>query len=161
VTNQAAHKVSPGAVILDNAKLVAMYGLGAWLIFPTWPVLGWIYLAYCALSLLFYIRFICPYCFRYHAGTCLSGYHIFAQVFKPQEPGKFATQFKRYVAVLFPAWFLPPLAGVYLLITNFSWLVIVQVVLFCLVAFVILPYISGKHSCKECENAENCPWRKG
>lgn len=159
---EAAMPKSPSPVdfVRDNAKMVIMYALGAWILSSVWLPLTWLYLAYCVLSLLLFIRLICPYCFRYHAGTCLSGYHIFAGIFKPQSPTRFAKQFKRYVAVLFPVWFVPPLGGLYLLVTAFSWLTVVQLALFCVLAFVILPYISGKHSCATCENAENCPWRK-
>ena len=148
------------SVLVDNAKMLVMYGLGMAIIATVgWP-LSLAYLAYCLLSLLAFIRLICPYCFRYRLGTCLSGYHSFARWFKPQDVKKFPTQFKRYIALLFPVWFLPPLIGGYRLFTHFSWLLVIQLGLFCLVAFVILPYISGQHSCKTCENAENCPWRK-
>lgn len=153
-------KVSALSILLDNAKLIVMYGLGAWIIGAVSMPLGLVYLAYCAASLGFYITVICPYCFRYHAGACLSGYHVFAALFKPQDTSRFAAQFRRYVGVLFPAWFAPPLAGLYALLTRFSWGLVAALALFCLVAFVILPYLSKEHSCKECENAPNCPWRK-
>lgn len=160
-TEGSVRKPSLWSIVLDNVKMLAMYALGAWLLLQLSPALMWGYLAYCLFSILGFIKFICPYCLRYHIRTCKSGYHVFAGIFSPKDRSKFGMQFKRYVAILYPVWFVPPLVGVYLLVTDFSWLVVGQLLVFCLVAFVFLPYISGEHSCSDCEQASECPWRKG
>ncbi len=155
-------KFSFWSALLDNGKLVVMYGVGTVLIGLLWWPLALLYVGYCLFSLAVFVATLCPYCFRSAAGTCPSGYHlIVARYFPPRPDRTFARQFKRNVMVMLPVWFAPPLAGLVLLITRFSWQALALLVLFCVVAFVILPYISNQHSCKDCENASQCPWRRG
>lgn len=61
---------------------------------------------------------------------------------------------------MLPVWFLPPVIGLYLLVVCFSWLTLALLFLFSLFAFVVLPRGSKRHTCRDCENAENCPWWK-
>lgn len=158
---EAVHTVSPWSIVLDNAKMAAMYALGVALTVAVWWPLGAVYLAYCFVSLWLYIRLVCPYCLRYRAATCRSGYHLAARSYPPADGAQFAPRFRRYVAWLYPVWFLPLAAAAYLLAVAFSWWNVVLLALFGLVSLVILPYISRQHSCRECENVENCPIRLG
>jgi len=142
--------------ILRRRKRVALYILGAILSAFVWCPLGLIYLGYCWSSVVLYMALVCPYCYHHEARTCPAGYHhISKRFFSPRKGGDFGTQFK-YTVVMYPGWALPPVLGVYLLITEFSWNIFVIVSLFCLVGFWILPKTSNRY-CKTCENAENCP----
>jgi signal transduction histidine kinase len=123
-----------------------------------WP-LTLVYLGYCLLSIFLFIALICPYCCNYHTRSCPNAYHLLS-VFEPKKGRKFADQFNRYVYVTFPAWFVPPAIGLYLLIADFSWLVLVLVVLFGLFGFVVVPRLS-RDVCASCKNARNCPRYKG
>jgi hypothetical protein len=153
--------VSPWPIVRDNAKMVAMYTLGTVLVAGVWWPGGVIYLGYCAFSLWLFIRLICPYCKRYHAASCRSGYHVLARFYPPADTAQFTRRFKRHVVWLYPVWFVPPVAAAYRLIIAFSWWTIVLLVAFGLVSFVLLPYVSHQYSCKTCENIENCPIRLG
>lgn len=153
--------VSPWSILLDNAKMAAMYALGVLLVAGVWWLLGALYLAYCFFSLWLYIRLICPSCLCYHTATCRSGYHIFARRYPPADAAVFARRFKRHVVWLYPVWFVPPLAAIYLFLTAFSWGTVILLALFSLVSFVLLPYISRAHSCKTCANVAHCPIRLG
>lgn len=150
------------SALIDNGKMAVLYGLGTALLWLLWPPLGLAYLLYSLSSLLIFIATLCPYCYRSTAQSCPSGYHLITARFFPPRPERtFARQFRLNVVLMLPVWFAPPLAGLVLLLTRFSWLALVLLVLFCVVAFVILPYISNQHSCKNCENASQCPWRRG
>jgi len=141
-------------MLLDNTKVVAMWVLGIILVgLLSWPLAA-AYLGYCILSTLLYMALICPYCMHYQTG-CPSGYHlIVSKFFKPKEGKSFAQQFGRYIVVMLPVWLIPPAVGVYLIATQPSWAAGVLTVLFCLVAFVVLPYVSKQVTCKKCKNAE-------
>jgi hypothetical protein len=152
-------RVSPWSIVVDNAKMAALYTLGVLLVAGVWWPSGALYVAYCFLSLWLYIRLICPSCLRYHAASCLSGYHIFSRLYAPADTAGFARRFKRHVVWLYPVWFVPPAAAVYQLIIAFSWWTVALLAAFCLVSFLIVPYISRQHSCKTCENLGNCPVR--
>ena len=151
--------VSLWTVLRENAKLVALYGLGAVVVGVLWWPLALVYLGYGVLSTFLFIALICPYCSNYHTRSCPNAYHLLS-ISRPRGGRKFADQFNRYVYVTFPAWFVPPAVGLYLLIANFSWLVLVLVILFVLFGFVVVPRLS-RDVCATCKNARNCPRYKG
>jgi len=145
-------------VIRENGKLAVLYLLGgALLALIRWP-LGLLYLGYCGLSMAVFVIQICPYCRCYHAKCCPNAYHVLAGL-KP-ENAKFADQFRRYVPVTYAAWGLPVLAGLYLVIKERSWPILVLWGIFGAFAFVVFPRLSGK-VCLECSNARNCPRHRG
>jgi signal transduction histidine kinase len=151
--------VSLWTVLRENGKLVVLYGLGAVVAGLLWWPLALIYLGYCLLSILLFIALICPYCGNYHSRSCPNAYHLLS-IFRPRKGRKFADQFNRYVFVTFPAWAIPPIAGLYLLFTDFSWLLLALVAAFGLFGFVVFPYVS-RDVCATCKNARNCPRHKG
>jgi signal transduction histidine kinase len=159
MSGKRSSDVSLRTVLRENGKLVVMYGLGAAVVGMLWWPLALFYLGYCALSIFLFIALICPYCGNYHTRSCPNAYHLLS-IFRPKEGRKFADQFNRYVYVTFPAWFAPPAVGLYLLIVNFSWVVLALVVLFGLFGFVVVPRLS-RDVCASCKNARNCPRYKG
>jgi hypothetical protein len=52
------------------------------------------------------------------------------------------------------------LAGLPVVIRNFSWTLLVLLFIFAVDAFVILPLISTKHGCKEYPQKDLCLWMK-
>lgn len=158
MSGKRSSNVSLWTVLWENAKLVVLYGLGAAVMGLLWWPLALVYLGYCVLSILVFIALICPYCGNYHTRSCPNAYHILS-IFRSKQGRKFADQFNRYVYVASPAWFLPLAVGLYLLIANFSWLVLVLVILFGVFGFVVIPLIS-RDVCATCKNAKNCPRHK-
>jgi hypothetical protein len=145
-------------ILRENAPQIIMYVLGAILTGLLWPPLAVLYLAYCLLSNMFYMAWVCPYCAHYSLGTCPAGFHILSsRRFKPKPGRTFSREFRRNVIVMIPGWFLPPILGIYLLVVHFSWPVLVMLGAFCVVGFWMLPETSKKH-CEGCETAD-CPRR--
>ncbi len=144
------------SILRENALQILMYILGTVLIgLIGWP-LGLVYLAYSLFSNYLYMMWICPYCGHYLLGTCAAGFDILSNKrFRPQPGRTFGSEFRRRSWVLYPGWFLPPVAGLYLLIFHFSWFPLALLVVFCLVAFWLLPEASKKH-CENCETVD-CP----
>jgi hypothetical protein len=147
-------------VVAETAALLGMYALGLLVAWLVWPPLSLLYLAVILASNLLFMARICPYCQHVEAMNCHSGYHHVARFFRPREGKTFAQQFQRNVAVMYPVWGLPPLVGLYGLITRFSsgldWGLLVAIVMFCLVGFVLLPIASQK-TCAGCASAQECP----
>jgi Ca2+/Na+ antiporter len=143
-------------ILRENGLQIIMYILGA--IMVGW-ISGWlavVYLAYSILSNVLYMAWVCPYCGHYSLGTCPAGFHILSgRRFKARLGRTYGSQFRRNVYVMAPGRFLPPIAGLYLLLTRFSWSVLILLVAFCVVGFWWLPESSKKH-CEGCETLD-CP----
>jgi hypothetical protein len=143
-------------ILRENALQLLMYLLGTYLVGLIWWPLGPLYLAYSLFSNVLYMAWICPYCGHYALGTCAAGFDLLSgKRFKPQPGQTFGSEFRRRSWVLYPGWFLPPLAGLYLLISHFSWPVLVLLAFFCLDAFWLLPLVSKQH-CEKCDTVD-CP----
>lgn len=148
--------ITARSILRENAWQLVMYVLGMallalwnWLLAPAYLALG-------LLSNVVYMAKICPYCGHYGLGTCKAGFHLLSGGrFKPQPGQTFAKQFRKWVWVMFPGWFLPPLAGIVLLLQRFSWTVLILLVLFCVVGFWVLPQDSKRH-CDDCDMVD-CP----
>lgn len=151
-------KITTWDILRENALQIIMYILGTVITSLTWWPLGIIYLAYGIASNFLYMAWVCPYCGHYYPGTCRAGFHILSgRRFKTQPGRTFGSEFRRRSWVLYPGWFLPPIIAVSLLFTHFTWLMLVLLTVFCIVAFWLLPETSKKH-CEGCETAD-CPRR--
>lgn len=158
MTTTHSFQINAWDILRENASQISMYGLGAVLTGLLWWPLGVIYLAYCALSNVLYMAWVCPYCAHYRLGTCPAGFHILsARRFKPKAGWTFSREFRRNVIVMVPGWFLPPIVGLYLLIGSFRWPVLGLLAAFCVIGFWLLPEASKKH-CEGCETVD-CPRR--
>ena len=154
--------VSAWLVALDNVPTAVMFGLGAALLAP----LGWIFaalfLGYCALSIVLFWGRICPYCHHFDTKACPCGYGIIApRLFRRKTGRDFKQVFRRNIAIMFPCWFVPFGAGVYLLYSKFSGGTLVLFSTFCLVGFVAIPLIAKFVGCRNCDIKDDCPWMGG
>ena len=145
-------------ILRENSLQILMYILGAVITaLIAWP-LAILYVAYSLFSNALYMAWVCPYCGHYALGTCPAGFHILsARRFKPKPGTTFSREFRRNLYIMVPGWFVPPLAGLYLLISGFSWTVLLLLIAFCVVGFWFLPETSKKH-CEGCETVD-CPRR--
>lgn len=145
-------------ILRENAIQILMYILGAVLMGLAWWPLAPIYVALAIASNIFYMYWVCPYCGHYQLATCPAAFDVLSgRRFRAQLGRTFRGQFRLGTVVMGPGWFLPPAAALYLLITRFSWPVLALLVVFCAVAFWLLPELSRKH-CDGCETAD-CPRR--
>jgi len=145
---------TPWTILRENAWQIAMYLLGTLLIGLLSWLLGLVYLAYSLASNGMYMAWVCPYCGHYALGTCAAGFDLISgRRFRPVPGRTFGREFRRRSWVLYPGWFLPPLVGLYLLVTSFSWPVLTLLVV-CADAFWLLPQTSKSH-CEACETVDS------
>jgi hypothetical protein len=145
-------------ILRENALQIVMYILGAIISFLAWIPLAPLYLIYAVVSNILYMAWVCPYCGHYALGSCPAGFHILsARRFKAKPGTTFAREFRRNLWVMIPGWFVPPIAAIYLLAVDFSWLTLALLLIFCFVGFWWLPESSKSH-CEGCETVD-CPRR--
>ena len=150
----------PGwTVALDNVPTIVMFGLGGAILLPLgWP-LSVAFLAYCGVSIVLFWGLICPFCHHYATKACPCGYGVLAaRFFEKHEGPDFRQVFRQRIGIMFPAWIVPFVAGVYLLWSDFTMEVAVLLASFCVVGFFLIPAISKFVGCRGCEIKDQCPW---
>ena len=145
--------------LVENGPMLITWALGAIILL----YFGWLasltYLIFCIFSLVWFIRFICTYCVNSRMGTCEAGLgNIGHALFAPNRPKYFRRQFFKNVGIQFPIWFIPPIVAVYALYLQFSYTMLLLFIVFCIVAFGVLPYESSRKVCDDCPMRYSCPW---
>ncbi|MHC4444980.1 MAG: hypothetical protein ACYTBZ_20130 [Planctomycetota bacterium] len=150
---------SKAVLILDNLPTAAMFILGTILIGRiSWPP-AIVYLAYCALSIVLFWALICCYCPLYETKHCPCGFGAIApRFFSRKDDRDFRDVFKKNIAIMYPCWFVPPIAGIYLLWSRFDYVVLALFAAFCVIGFIVIPWISKVVGCQRCELKAQCPW---
>lgn len=146
-------------VLLDNIPTAVLIVLGA-LIITRISTLGMAaYLAYSLASIVWFWAKICPFCHHYGTRACPCGYGVIsAMLFKKRDARSFKKMFKRNIGIMFPVWFVPFGAAVYLLVTNYTQDLMVLTGAFSLIGFLVIPLISKAVGCKNCAIKDDCPW---
>ena len=158
--HDACERVVPSwLVLLDNIPTAVLFVLGAVLVGFVWWPLAVFMMIYNLASIVMFWGFICRYCQHFNTRACPCGYGVVAaRCFGRREGGNFRKIFRKNIAIMYPCWFIPFGAGVYLLCTRFSKDVLAIFVAFAIVGFVLIPAISRFVGCKGCELKDQCPW---
>ena len=153
--------------LINNIPYATMTLLGTVIFIVAFNNLAWAliaagaYLIYGIAGALWIMIFVCPYCRYWNTRSCPCGYGRIAAKFRNKSAVDcFDEKFKKHIPVIVPLWFIPILAGGPVLVSRFSWLLLVLLIIFALDAFVVLPLVSTQHGCKECPQKVTCPWMK-
>ena len=146
-------------VLLDNIPTAVLFLLGAAITGIVWWPLSICMMLYNLLSIILFWRLICPHCQHFGTRACPCGYGIAAaRCFDKRKGGDFRRIFRKYITIMYPCWFLPFAAGLYLLYTRFSGTILALFSAFVMVGFVLIPVISKLVGCKGCTLKDQCPW---
>jgi len=166
-TTIARREYTTWEVVTANIPYLVMTILGSVIFAVGWkgPVSNWIlagvYFLYGIAGAFLVMLFICPFCAHHDTNSCPCGYgRIAGNLRKKQELECFDRKFKTYIPMIVPLWFLPLIGGGYIVLQQFSWWYAAMLMVFVIDAFVILPLVSTRHSCKECPQRDPCPWMK-
>jgi hypothetical protein len=146
-------------IFLDNIPTAAMFVLGTILMWRLGWLFGAAYLAYCVLAIVAFWGRICPWCHHFDTHACPCGYGVVApRLFKARQGREFRSVFRANIGVMFPCFFVPPIAGAVLVWKGAARSTAVILVVFCLIAFAAIPLISRLVGCKGCDIKDECPW---
>jgi len=159
IHNACERVVPTSLILLDNVPTLFMFLLGAILLGIVWWPLAIPMLLYDFAAIVMFWGRICPYCQHFETRACPCGYGIIApKYFKRKEGKNFREVFRKNIIIMFPCWFLPLGAGIYLLYYHYSFQILIIFLAFALVAFILIPAISKFVGCKGCDLKEQCPW---
>jgi len=152
-------KIPTWLVLLDNVPTLMLFILGVLIINELTTAGAVVFAAYTLFSVVWFWAKICPYCHHFGTYACPCGYGaISPKFFKKRNTKSFKKVFKRNLIIVFPNWFVPILAAVYLLVKSFSNEILIYTIIFSIIGFVIIPLISKLVGCKNCEIKDDCPW---
>jgi len=159
ITDACERVVPMWLVLLDNVPTAAMFVLGAVLAGMVWTPLAILMTLYNLLAIVLFWSLICRRCQHLGTRACPCGYGVIAaRYFKRQEGGNFRKIFRKNIAVMYPCWFVPLAAGVYLLWTRYSGRLLTIFAAFVVIAFILIPAISRFVGCRGCNLKSQCPW---
>lgn len=142
---------------------IAIYALGACItshLGLPWCIL---YLIYCLALEIRLLAFHCPNCYYYGSLCGFGKGRISSWFFKKGDPARFAAREATWKDLI-PDLLVPliPLAvGIYLLIRNFSILILALIILLVALAMPITGFVRARITCKHCKQRElGCPAEK-
>jgi hypothetical protein len=146
-------------MLVHNMPLLTMFVLGVILTVFFSIYLAIFFIIYLIISNYLYMALICGYCHHYGTRTSLCGYGLLAKrITKRKSYKEFGSNFKKYIAVMFPNWFLPFIVGIYVLYLSFDWIILIILIIFSVIGFAVVPYFSKTESCETCKIRDSCPW---
>ena len=145
-------------VVADNAPAIAVYVIGAIILWLYSSIASLLYILYCILGTVAIWRFVCTHCY-YYGKICPCGYGVTtAWLFRKGDETLMKNRFKYLVLLVLPSWLAPVFVGGGLLIVEFSWPIMILVVIFIIGAFIITPLVSRRLGCKHCKLQDECTW---
>ena len=150
-------------VLLSNSLGVSIYAIGAYVMARCglWWAIG--YLLYCVWIEIRLLRRSCVNCYYYGKLCAFGKGKLCALLFKRGDPGKFTEDQIRWVDLVpdFLVSIIPLIAGIVLLVTSFSWVILVLLVLLLVLSSAGNAFVRGSYACKHCKQRElGCPAEK-
>ena len=151
----------PVAIVIGSDLLsFLIYGIGAFLLFQFSII--WV-IFYVIFILLLEFRLLGGHCVDcyYYGKTCAFGKGRLSALFFPRgTPEKFSRMELTWKDVVpdFLAFMIPVLAGILLLIREFSWTVLILIIALVLLSFLGNALVRGQLACRYCKQREiGCP----
>ena len=147
-------------VALSNLVSIAIYAIGALIIFKpgiVWLVLYILYIAWLEIRLL---RKSCVNCYYYGKFCAFGQGKLSCLFFKKSNAEQFSKEQITWKDILpdFLVSAIPLVAGIVLLVIDFNWLLLTLVILLVLLTFAGNGFIRGSLACKYCKQRElGCP----
>lgn len=156
------HENYPMQIVgLSNLISLSIYGIGAYIVAK---VLVWLlipYLLYCLWLEFRLIRRSCINCYYYGKMCAFGKGKLCALIFKKKGNPELFIQDKITWIQLIPDFavsLIPLIAGIVLLVTDFTWLLLILVIMLCVLAFGGNAVVRGSFACKYCKQKEiGCP----
>ena len=150
-------------VFIANIVALLIYATGAYLLYRLTPVIAVCYLAVVVLLEFRLIGRHCPGCY-YYGKTCAFGKgRLSAMLLKKGDPQQFAAMEVSWKDMLpdFLVFLVPVIAGIVLLVWDFSLFVLLLVIALLVLGFAGNAYVRGQLACRFCKQREmGCPAAK-
>lgn len=147
-------------IVASNFVSIAIYLIGAFIIYKLGLVWLILYLGYIGILEFRLMKNHCTCCYYYGKYCAFGKGKISSFFFKKSDSSKFIKNKITWKSILpdFLVSIIPLIVGVVLLINNFSWLLLVFIVLLVILASTGSGYVRNSLACKYCKQKEiGCP----
>lgn len=147
-------------VLLSNLVPISIYIIGAYIISGWGLIYAIIYLLYCLFMEIRLLKGHCVDCYYYGKICSFGKGKLSALFFKKGDPSKFHKKEIRWKDMIpdMIVWILPILAGITLLIYNFTWITVLLIIILLCLSTGGNALIRGSLTCKRCKQRElGCP----
>ena len=147
-------------VIGANVLQLAIYIVGAYLVYLLGLVWLLLYLIYIVILEIHLLKISCIHCYYYGKRCAFGKGKLCSIFFEKGYPKKFIEKQFNWIDIVpdFLVSIIPLIIGVVLLIINFNWLILLFVIILLLLAFPLTGFIRGSLACKYCKQKEiGCP----
>ncbi len=145
-------------VLVYNLISLSVYFAGLYLLYIVWPWLALLFFIYILYLEVRTYKEGCRYCY-YYGKVCVAGRgKIVKLFFKKGNPKNFCKKpvsFKDFIPHLFVS-IIPIGAGIYLLIQDFNWFILLLTVWPVIIWFAGNPIIYGELACPNCKQCQIC-----
>jgi hypothetical protein len=150
-------------VIVSNLLSLAIYVSGAFILYQFGIFWAAVYLLFIVFQNLMLLKNHCVDCY-YYGKTCAFGKgRLSSLLFKKGDPSRFAkmTITKKDIIPDFLVFIAPAIAGIWILITGFNWIILTAVIVLFVAGFFGNAVVRGSLACKYCKQREaGCPAQK-
>ncbi len=149
--------------LLSNLLAVAIYAIGAYILAGFGIALAILYLVYCLGIEILVLRRSCVDCYYYGKVCGLGKGRSCSLFFKRGDPQRFAEREVSWASILpdLMVSIFPMVGGIILLVRDFSWLLMVLLVVLVILSSAGNAVIRGSFACKYCIQREiGCPAEK-
>jgi len=151
--------------MLENLPYAVMLLLGATIIGLAFRAHVWAWLLavgfilYGMAGSLWIIVALCPHCPSYGQTSCPCGYGMVSARLRPKgDAAHFTRKFRQTIPTIVPLWVAPVAIAAVALIKSFDLPMAILASVFVIDAYVLLPWLSRGHGCKDCPQRDLCPW---
>lgn len=146
-------------VVLSNLLSISIYITGAFIIYQIGWLYSTLYLIYCLILEIKLLKTGCVNCY-YYGKTCGFGKgRLSALFFKKGDPSKFTQKELKWKDMLpdMLVFIIPTLAGIFLLLSNFTWLILALILVLLTLSLFGNALIRGL-TCNKCKQRDlGCP----
>lgn len=158
--NHCYENYSLGIVLLSNMVPLSIYIIGAYIISGLGLIYALIYLIYCLFMEIRVLKKSCVNCYYYGKVCGFGKGKLSALFFKKGDASKFhekEIRWKNMIPDLLVSIF-PLIAGIILLIYNFSWTILILMIIILILSTAGNALVRGSLTCNMCKQCEmGCP----
>jgi len=150
-------------VFLSNLVTISIYLIGAVIIYQTGVIWLSLYLVFIGIMEFRLMKGHCPNCYYYRKNCAFGKGKISSIFFKKGNPQNFCKKQITWKDIIpdFMISLIPLVVGIILLIKNFSWILLLSVIILFILAFPGSGMIRTKLACKYCKQRKiGCPAQK-